>query len=147
MDALVARFFADTGALFPFVHGPSFVETYRRVKGLGFRRFRRSWLGLLNAIMAMATVTSPSSARAVGGGGGGGDGVGGNGVSGGGGVVSAAAERAAAAEVFYERAKALCLEQMLHGASLETGGCLLFSFVSSMLFVLVLRLAEVLTAA
>lgn len=114
MDGLVSRFFADTGALFPFVHGPSFVDTYRRVKGLGFRRFRRSWLGLLNAILAMATVTSPSSARNANGG-----------VSGG---VSAG-ERAARAEVFYERAKALCLDQMLHGASLETGGCFSFLFL------------------
>lgn len=120
MDGLVSRFFADTGALFPFVHGPSFVDTYRRVKGLGFRRFRRSWLGLLNAILAMATVTSPSSSRNASGGVGGG--------------VSAA-ERAARAEVFYERAKALCLDQMLHGASLETGGCFSFrpSFASCML--------------
>ncbi|CAN8105418.1 unnamed protein product [Discula destructiva] len=95
MDALVAHFFSDTGALFPFVHGPSFKETYEIVKKNGFRKARRSWLGLLNAILAMATVTSASWSVT-------------------------ATERAAKAEVYYMRAKALCLDQMLHNASLET---------------------------
>lgn len=96
MDALVSHFFADTGALFPFVHAPSFVETYNRVKAIQFRKFRRSWLGLLNSILAMATVTSAS-------------------------YSVTATERAAKAEIFYARARALCLDQMLHSASLETG--------------------------
>lgn len=96
MDGLVSHFFVDTGALFPFVHAPSFIETYNRVKGNNFRKFRRSWLGLLNSILAMVTVTSASASVT-------------------------ATERAAKAEVFYMRAKALCLDQMLHSASLETG--------------------------
>lgn len=96
VDALVMHFFSDTGALFPFVHGPSFMETYELVKGNNFRKSRRSWLGLLNAILAMATVTSAS-------------------------WNVTATDRAAKAEVFYKRAKALCLDQMLHNASLETG--------------------------
>lgn len=96
MDGLVSHFFVDTGALFPFVHAPSFIETYNRVKGNNFRKFRRSWLGLLNSILAMATVTSAS-------------------------LSATATERAAKAEVFYTRAKALCLDQMLDCASLETG--------------------------
>lgn len=96
VDALVMHFFSDTGALFPFVHGPSFMETYELVKSNNFRKSRRSWLGLLNAILAMATVTSAS-------------------------WNVTATDRAAKAEVFYKRAKALCLDQMLHNASLETG--------------------------
>lgn len=96
MDALVLHFFSDTGALFPFVHGPSFKETYELVKRNSFRRARRSWLGLLNAILAMATVTSAS-------------------------WNVTAADRAAKAEVYYMRAKVLCLDQMLHNGSLETG--------------------------
>lgn len=96
MDALVVHFFSDTGALFPFVHGPSFMETYELVKRNGFRKARRSWLGLLNAILAMATVTSAS-------------------------WNVTATDRAAKAEVYYMRAKSLCLDQMLHNASLETG--------------------------
>ncbi|KAJ4421932.1 hypothetical protein N0V82_003429 [Gnomoniopsis sp. IMI 355080] len=97
MDALVMHFFSDTGALFPFVHGPSFMEAYELVKMNSFRKSRRSWLGLLNAILAMATVTSAS-------------------------WNVTATDRAAKAEVFYKRAKALCLDQMLHNASLETDG-------------------------
>lgn len=96
LDTLVSRFFVDTGLLFPFVHGPSFLETYNRVKATSFRKFRRSWLGLLNAILAMATVTSA-------------------------GASVNATDRAARAEVFYMRAKALCLDQMFNGATLETG--------------------------
>lgn len=96
MDALVGRFFLDTGALFPFVHGPSFMEEYERVKKNNFRKFRRSWLGLLNAILAMATFTSASS-------------------------EVTAPNRAVKSEVFYTRAKTLCLDHMLHSASLETG--------------------------
>ncbi|KAK2596585.1 hypothetical protein N8I77_013466 [Diaporthe amygdali] len=95
MDAIVERFFRDTGALFPFVHPKTFMDTYQRTKSIGFRRFRRSWLALLNAILAMATFTSVSSR-------------------------SSATERGAKAEVFFTRAKALCLDQMLSGSSLET---------------------------
>lgn len=111
MDTLVSRFFADTGLLFPFVHGPSFLETYHRVKATRFRRFRRSWLGLLNAILAMATVTSAASSAT--------------------GVT--ATDRGARAEVYYTRAKALCLDQMLNGATLETG---MFVSVLKRLFLL-----------
>ncbi|KAL1866842.1 hypothetical protein Daus18300_006545 [Diaporthe australafricana] len=95
MDALVERFFRDTGALFPFVHPETFMDTYRRTKTTGFRRFRRSWLGLLNSILTMATFVSASWS-------------------------STATERGAKAEVFFTRAKSLCLDQMLSGSSLET---------------------------
>lgn len=106
MDALVKHFFVDTGALFPFIHGPGFVEEYERAKRTQFKTFRRSWLGLLNAILTMATVTSASASIT-------------------------ATDRTARAEVFYVRAKALCLDQMLHNASLETGGLLLPELISS----------------
>lgn len=95
MDTLVDRFFRDTGALFPFVHPHTFMETYRHTKSIGFRKSRRSWLGLLNSILAMSVFTSSSWS-------------------------STATERGAKAEIFFTRAKALCLDQMLSGSSLET---------------------------
>lgn len=95
MDALVHRFFRDTGALFPFVHPGTFMGTYNRTKSIGFKRFRRSWLGLLNSILTMSVFTSASWS-------------------------STATERGAKAEVFFTRAKTLCLDQMLSGSSLET---------------------------
>ena len=95
MAALVNHFFADTGALFPFVQRETFLETYNRIRGHNLRQFRRSWLGLLNAILTMATVTSAS-------------------------WDMSATDRAAKAEIFFSRAKALCLDQMLSGADLET---------------------------
>lgn len=95
MHALVDRFFRDTGALFPFVHPHTFMETYRHTRSIGFRRFRRSWLGLLNSILTMSVFTSGSWS-------------------------STATERGAKAEVYFTRAKALCLDQMLSGSSIET---------------------------
>lgn len=95
MDALVSRFFTDTGSIFPFIHRETFLDTYNRVRSINLRQFRRSWLGLLNAILTMATVTSAS-------------------------WDMSATDRAARAEIFFARAKALCLDQMLSGASLET---------------------------
>lgn len=71
------------------------METYNRTKSIGFRRFRRSWLGLLNSILTMSIFTSGSWS-------------------------STATERGAKAEVFFTRAKSLCLDQMLSGSSLET---------------------------
>lgn len=95
MDALVERFFRDTGALFPFVHPGTFMDTYNRTKAIGFKRFRRSWLGLLNSILTMSIFTIGSWS-------------------------TTATERGAKAEVFFTRAKSLCLDQMLSGSSLET---------------------------
>lgn len=95
LDALVNRFFTDTGSIFPFIHRDTFLETYNTVRSINVRKLRRSWLGLLNAILTMATVTSAS-------------------------WDMSATDRAAKADIFFERAKALCLDQMLSGAGLET---------------------------
>ncbi|KAJ5279909.1 transcriptional regulatory protein GAL4 [Penicillium angulare] len=52
---LVQIYFEKTGQLLPFIHESSFCETYFRMKEDNFKRVRRTWLGLLNIILAIAT--------------------------------------------------------------------------------------------
>ncbi len=47
----IEHFFRHTGILFPFVHEPTFMNTFALFKATG--KVRRSWLGLLNIMMAM----------------------------------------------------------------------------------------------
>lgn len=53
--SLIKEYFQKTGQLLPFVHEESFCATYFEVKRNNFTEARRTWLGLLNIIMAMAT--------------------------------------------------------------------------------------------
>jgi hypothetical protein len=55
MEKYIDSFFRHTGVLFPFIHEPSFRDTYRKFKSSGFKQIRRSWLGLLNIILAMGS--------------------------------------------------------------------------------------------
>lgn len=91
---LIRHYFAVTGVLFPYIHEESFLATYEEVKAAGFRKARRSWLGLLNIILAMSTSASVHSGLS-------------------------AEERTAKADIFYSRAMALCAKQIRHGTSLE----------------------------
>jgi hypothetical protein len=52
---LIKEYFQKTGQLLPFVHEESFCATYFDLKRSNFTMARRTWLGLLNIIMAMAT--------------------------------------------------------------------------------------------
>jgi hypothetical protein len=97
MSRLVRRFFSDTGMLFPYISEASFWRTYASAKESRFRRVRQSWLGLLNMILAMATSTCSDTS------------------------IINATDRAAHSEIFFVRARALCLNQMMDGASVEIG--------------------------
>ncbi|KLU92904.1 hypothetical protein MAPG_11852, partial [Magnaporthiopsis poae ATCC 64411] len=94
MMPLIGRYFSDTGLLFPFVHEESFRATYRSARASNFGRVRQSWLSLLYMVLAMATTISSQA-----------------GVD--------APTRAARGEAFFTRAKALSLNQMIAGASVE----------------------------
>lgn len=52
---LIRKFFATTGLLFPYLDEEAFVETYQQLASSNVRSSRRSWLALLNMILAMAT--------------------------------------------------------------------------------------------
>lgn len=55
MEDLMRVYFRSMGLLFPFLHEPTFWEVYRQFKSSGFLKVRRTWLGLLNMILAMAS--------------------------------------------------------------------------------------------
>lgn len=94
--SLIARYFGDTGLLFPYIDEQAVWDTYNEVKANGFTKVRRTWLGLLNIIMAMATSTTVE-----------------NGLS--------AEKRAQDSDIYYHRATGLCEEQIMRGTSLEIG--------------------------
>lgn len=93
---LIDEYFSNTGLLFPYIHKSTFLETYQEMMSTDLRRVRRSWLGLLNMILAMATSATYSSDLT-------------------------SPQRAAKSGVFFLRALGLCESQMRSGGSLEIG--------------------------
>lgn len=93
---LINEFFSNTGMLFPYIHRETFLATYHDLTTTDFRKVRRSWLGLLNMVLAMATSASDSSHLT-------------------------GQQRADESEVFFLRALALCEKQIRCAASLEIG--------------------------
>jgi hypothetical protein len=93
---LIARYFGDTGLLFPYIYEQAFLDTYNEIEASGFTKIRKTWLGLFNMIMAMATSTTVE-----------------NGLS--------AEKRALDSDAYYQRATGLCEKQIMRGTSLEMG--------------------------
>ncbi|WZH39126.1 Zn2-C6 fungal-type domain-containing protein [Fusarium acuminatum] len=95
MKRLISAYFANTGLLFPFIHQQEFLDTYERFQASGFRTdVRRTWLGLLNMILAMATCTSCWE-------------------------DSGSETHFEESDIFYRRAQELCQTQMFRGTTLE----------------------------
>lgn len=95
---LVRQYFSNTNLLFPYIHRESFLATYHELAASNFSRVRRSWLGLLNMIIAMSISASDVEEMD-------------------------ARQRRAESVVFFHRAMALCEKQIRLGASLEIGMC------------------------
>ncbi|KAF2032574.1 hypothetical protein EK21DRAFT_98955 [Setomelanomma holmii] len=91
---LIDHYFRTTGVLFPYIDEVEFHKTYRQLASTNIRSVRRSWLGLLNMVLAMSVHVNFDSELA-------------------------APERAARSDVFFCRAMALCDKQIRHGTSLE----------------------------
>ncbi|KAJ5355472.1 uncharacterized protein N7496_012684 [Penicillium cataractarum] len=92
--ALIQRYFSETGLLFPYIYPPAFLETYHQTTRENFTKVRRTWLGLLNMVLAMATITAmPGGARAD--------------------------ARISESDVFYQRGLGLCGSEILRGTTLE----------------------------
>ncbi|KAF4631594.1 hypothetical protein G7Y89_g6531 [Cudoniella acicularis] len=91
---LMVQYFGDTGLLFPYIHQQTFLETYDEMKTNNFTKVRRTWLGLLNMIMALATSTTVEEGLS-------------------------AERRAKQSNVYYQRASGLCEKQIMRGTSLE----------------------------
>ncbi|KAJ5403234.1 hypothetical protein N7509_003105, partial [Penicillium cosmopolitanum] len=92
--AMIQRYFSNTGLLFPYIYPPVFLETYHQMNRENFTKVRRTWLGLLNMVLAMSTMTA-----ATGG--------------------AKADVRIAESDVFYERGLGLCGSEILRGTTLE----------------------------
>lgn len=93
--ALIREYFQKTGQLLPFIHEESFCDTYFQMKQNNFTMARRTWLGLLNIILAMATTLSVEA--------------------------YGSAKRIEESEVYYQRANALCDKEFKRNVSLELG--------------------------
>ncbi|KAL4807917.1 fungal-specific transcription factor domain-containing protein [Aspergillus unguis] len=98
MLPLIHRFFGDTGLLFPYIHPHAFFETYSELKGS--KKVRRTWLGLLNMVLAMAKLTAVSERT----------------------PAEVCLKESA---VYYTRAFDLCRGEILRGTTLEVVQCLL----------------------
>ncbi|KAK0888247.1 hypothetical protein LTR02_016476, partial [Friedmanniomyces endolithicus] len=94
---LIKAYFSETGLLFPYIHEETFLSTYNQMKrnGLATRTTRRTWLGLLNIMLAMVMSTRVDP-------------------------EIDAEQRKENAQVFYHRAVKLCGEQIIRVTSLES---------------------------
>ncbi|GKU10880.1 hypothetical protein FLAG1_10192 [Fusarium langsethiae] len=96
MQRLIHAYFRNTGLLFPYIHEQEFLDSYQRFRASGFRGdVRRTWLGLLNMILAMAACTSCWE-------------------------ESGSETHFEESDIYYRRAQDLCQKQMLRGTTLET---------------------------
>lgn len=94
--SLIQQYFHKTGQLLPFIHESSFCETYFQMKRAKFSKVRRTWLGLLNIILAIAASLSTKDDMP-------------------------AEKRVQESDVYYQRANSLCDRDSKRNASLEMG--------------------------
>lgn len=94
--SLIQQYFHKTGQLLPFIHQPSFCETYFQMKKHNFTKVRRTWLGLLNIVLAIATSLSTEGDMPP-------------------------EKRIQESDVYYQRANGLCDRDSKRNASLEMG--------------------------
>lgn len=93
---LIQVYFEKTGQLLPFIHEASFCETYFRMREDNFKRVRRTWLGLLNIVLAIATSLNTEGDMP-------------------------ATKRIQESDIYYQRANGLCDKDSKRHASLEMG--------------------------
>lgn len=96
---LIKEYFQKTGQLLPFVHEESFCATYFEMKRSNFTLARRTWLGLLNIIMAMAATLFIEEVP----------------------VSVSAEKRIEESDIYYQRANSLCDKESRRNISLELG--------------------------
>ncbi|KAL1866395.1 hypothetical protein Plec18167_009063 [Paecilomyces lecythidis] len=91
---LIRKYFLKTGQLLPFIHEQSFCETYFQMKRDNFTKVRRTWLGLLNIVLAIATSLSTEGDLH-------------------------AEKRIEESDIYYQRANGLCDRESRRNTSLE----------------------------
>lgn len=93
---LIQQYFYKTGQLLPFIHEPSFCETYFQMKREKFSKVCRIWLGLLNIVLAIAASLLTKGEIPT-------------------------EKRIQESNVYYQRANGLCDRDSRRNASLEIG--------------------------
>lgn len=88
-------YFSNTGILFPYIHEDTFRQKYEEMKRRGPSSVQKTWLSLLNVMLAFAISTSH-------------------------GPETSFVKRQKDSDVFYRRSVALCKEQMFRASNLET---------------------------
>ncbi|PSN71054.1 C6 transcription factor [Corynespora cassiicola Philippines] len=96
MDGMLDVYFDTCGVVFPCIHEGTMRKTYAECKANGFARVRRTWLGTLNMIFAMATKFDRD-----------------------GDDIASAKSRLEQSNVFYKRAMELCDDLSKRVISLE----------------------------
>lgn len=96
--SLIQQYFHKTGQLLPFIHEQSFCETYFQMKKERSRKVRRTWLGLLNIVLAIAASLSTKGDMP-------------------------AEKRIQESDLYYQRANGLCDRDSKRNVSLEMGEC------------------------
>ncbi|GKZ36707.1 hypothetical protein AbraIFM66950_007882, partial [Aspergillus brasiliensis] len=94
MDSLLDIYFDTAGAVFPFIHEETMRKTYTECRHNGFIRARRTWLGTLNMMFAIASSFDRDR-------------------------VASAKKRFEKSNVFYKRALELCGDLSRRVISLE----------------------------
>jgi hypothetical protein len=56
-ERLIEQYFSETGELFPILHKSEFLDDWARTKEIGSIMMRRTWLGVLNMVLAVANIT------------------------------------------------------------------------------------------
>jgi hypothetical protein len=96
MDNLLDVYFDTCGVVFPFIHEDTMRRTYAQCKEVGFTKTRRTWLGTLNMMFAIASKHDLN-----------GEGT------------SSTSRRVGRSDIFYQRAVGLCGELSQRIISLE----------------------------
>ena len=91
----ISLYFQNTNVLYPYLHQPTFIEAYEAALKDGFTKVRRTWLALLNLVMAMGSRASTEKDVST-------------------------EEKYNTAELFYQRGSALCSGYLLRLASLDS---------------------------
>lgn len=91
----ISLYFQNTNILFPYLHQPTFLEQYENALREGFTKIRRTWLALLNLVMAMGSRSSTEQEVTT-------------------------EEKYKTAEIFYQRGYGLCNGHLLRLASLDS---------------------------
>jgi hypothetical protein len=96
MDNLLDVYFDTCGVVFPFIHEDTTRRTYAQCKEVGFTKIRRTWLGTLNMMFAIASKHDLDGED-----------------------TSSTKSRVGRSDVFYQRAVGLCGELSQRIISLE----------------------------